>query len=289
MPEPGRYNTGVNRLLLCRYDYDKLVTLVVKPALYFILQGFSHTELAMFQTITPPQSFLVIAPQMPMVVRIKATHDKPLIVMVLHLDQALLQAMADTIKPNPTVEHYPDSWITRGLMDVTMNKLCLNLLNCEAKADSPLSQTPQEILDIYSYFLNLPQGAILRKMAKTPYLRLINSIYWANDRYGEQLSISELADVAGMSLTSYHRHFKSVTTLSPLQYLKTVKLLEARRLMLFYGKTAADASEVVGYESPSQFNREYKRFFTMPPHREVTYTLYHNRPVYQPLKINHRF
>ncbi|MDR2368474.1 MAG: AraC family transcriptional regulator [Deltaproteobacteria bacterium] len=288
-PKPGRFKTDVNRLLVVRYDSDSIATMVVKPSIFFILQGFSHSEFALNQKITPPQSFLVIGPQLPMVARIKASKDNPLVVLVLHLDFQLLQALSVMISSNPKQDYYPGSWVTNGRMDVTMNQLLINLLDCQAKTDTSFEQTPSEILALYSYVLSQPQGTILRKLSAPPLLGLINSINWANDRYNEQMSVAELAKVADMSLTSYHRHFKSVTTLSPLQYLKTVKLLEARRLMLFYGKTAAHAAQYVGYESPSQFNREYKRFFTMPPHKEVSYTLYHNRPIYQPLSLTHRF
>jgi AraC-like DNA-binding protein len=126
-------------------------------------------------------------------------------------------------------------------------------------------------------------------MCEPPFLNVIHSINWANARYSHQLSITELAREADMSLTTYHRWFKTLTTLTPLQYFKTVKLLEARRLMLFYGKSALTASQDVGYESPSQFNREYKRFFTMPPHKEISYTMYFNKPVYQPLSLTYSF
>jgi AraC-like DNA-binding protein len=291
MPIPGRYKTNVNRLLTVRYDLDCLTTMVVKPSIFFILQGFSFTELALFQTFTPPQSFLIIGPQLPMVVRIKATSEYPLIVMILHLDLDLLQAISSVMfhKSKQKSENYSESWVTYGNMDVTMNQMLLNLLNCQAKKDAPFELTPTEILDIYTYFLNLPQGALLQKMTSPHFMNLINSIYWANDRFYDPLSVTDLAKEANMSLTSYHRHFKSVITLSPLQYIKTIKLLEARRLMLFYGKSAIDASQFVGYESPSQFNREYKRFFTMPPHKEISYTLFYNKPIYQPLTLSHRF
>jgi AraC-like DNA-binding protein len=289
MPNPGRYTSAVDHLMTVRYDSDCIVSLVVKPAIYFILQGFGHIELAFFQKVTTSQSFLIIGPQMPMVARIKASRDHPLIVLVLHIDFKLLRAVDIMASSGQNANLLPDYWVTNGAMDVNMNKILLSLLNRSDQKGSALQLTPPELVDLYSYFMKLPQGAILKRMSGAAYSSLIHSIYWANDRYTDQLTVADLAKEADMSLTSYHRHFKAITTLSPLQYLKTVRLMEARRLMLFYGKSAADACQNVGYGSASQFNREYKRFFSMPPHKEISYTIQFNKPVYQPLSLNHRF
>jgi AraC-like DNA-binding protein len=272
-----------------RYDSDSIVSMVVKPAIYFILQGFGHIELAFFQKVTTNQSFLIIGPQMPMVARIKASREHPLIVMVLHIDFKLLRAIEIMTSPGQDSIVFPDYWVTNGLMDVNMNKLLLKLLNRDQNGGAPTQLTPPELIELYAYVMKLPQGGILKRMAGEAYSSLLHSIYWANDRYTNPLAVTDLAKEADMSLTSYHRHFKAITTLSPLQYLKTIRLMEARRLMLFYGNSAATACQKVGYESPSQFNREYKRFFSMPPHKEISYTIHFNKPVYQPLSLNHRF
>ena len=88
-------------------------------------------------------------------------------------------------------------------------------------------------------------------------------------RYAEALSIEELADVAHMSASSLHHRFKEVTAMSPVQFQKHLRLHEARRLMLVEGLEAAAAAHRVGYESPSQFSREYRRLFGAPPKREI--------------------
>jgi AraC-like DNA-binding protein len=289
-PTPNRYNTNINRLHIVHYDSYKLVSIVLKPSFFFILRGFCHLELGLYQKMTLPQSFLVIGPQLPVVCRILANQEQPLIVMVLSIDLELLRGLSDLTPNTIKRSKLPESSVTFGPIDNSLTKLLLNLLNCRANSDAPLDQTPEEIIHIYNFFLRQPfPGGILRRVARSGISDVLHSIDWFNHHFNEPLSVADMAAKAEMPLTTYHRHFKNLTTLSPLQFIKTTRLFEARRLMLFYGKTANVACQEVGYESPSQFNREYKRFFYMPPHRDVTYNLYVNPPVYQPLSLTHIF
>ena len=96
--------------------------------------------------------------------------------------------------------------------------------------------------------------------------RAIATIRTAFDR---PLRIDDIANAAGMSPSSLHEHFKAVTKMTPLEYQKQLRLQEARRLMLSEGTTAGGAGFAVGYESPSQFNREYARLFGAPPRRDI--------------------
>ena len=117
-----------------------------------------------------------------------------------------------------------------------------------------------------------PRGPTLRQMVRpdSQLSRVRRAVDVIRRRYGEPLPVGDLARVAGMSVTSFHRHFRAVTALSPLQYQKQVRLLEARRLLR--DGTAGDAANVgyaVGYQSPSQFSREYRRRFGAPPGRDA--------------------
>jgi AraC-like DNA-binding protein len=116
-----------------------------------------------------------------------------------------------------------------------------------------------------------PQGARLRQIASAgaPAQRIALAIRWLKDHFADPLQIESLARHVGMSLSAFHLHFKAVTAMSPLQYQKRLRLQEARRLMLGEGLDAAQAAFRVGYESPSQFSREYRRTFGTPPRRDV--------------------
>jgi AraC-like DNA-binding protein len=115
------------------------------------------------------------------------------------------------------------------------------------------------------------QGARLRHIATagSQSQQIARSIDWLKDNYAETLRIEELAQRAHMSTSTFHHHFRSVTALSPLQYQKSLRLQEARRLMLAEHLDASNAAFKVGYESPSQFSREYSRFFGNPPLRDI--------------------
>src|SRR5262249_40268364 len=116
-----------------------------------------------------------------------------------------------------------------------------------------------------------PQGSRLRQTASAgaPAQRIASAIRWLKDHFADPLRVESLAKHVRMSPSAFHLHFKGVTAMSPLQYQKRLRLQEARRLMLGAGLDAAEAGFRVGYESPSQFSREYRRTFGAPPRQDV--------------------
>ena len=132
--------------------------------------------------------------------------------------------------------------------------------------------SPLVLREITYRLLTGPQGSRLRQIASpgAPAQRISRAIRWLKDHFAEPLRIDALAKHVRMSPSAFHLHFKSVTALSPIQYQKRLRLQEARRLMLGEGIDAAEAAFRVGYESPSQFSREYRRMFGAPPRHDVT-------------------
>ena len=116
-----------------------------------------------------------------------------------------------------------------------------------------------------------PQGAMLRHIgiADSQGQRVAKAIHWLRQHYAKPLRIDHIAREVHMSTSALHHHFKAVTAMSPLQYQKQLRLQEARRLMLSEVMDAASAGHRVGYESPSQFSREYSRMFGAPPLRDL--------------------
>jgi AraC-like DNA-binding protein len=116
-----------------------------------------------------------------------------------------------------------------------------------------------------------PQGTRLRQIASAgaPAHRISRAILWLKNHFTETLSVESLAEHVGLSSSSFHQHFKGITAMSPLQYQKRLRLQEARRLLLGESIEAAEAAYRVGYESPSQFSREYRRMFGAPPRKDV--------------------
>lgn len=112
-----------------------------------------------------------------------------------------------------------------------------------------------------------PHGAMIRQigLANSALSQVSRAIRWIRDNYTEPMRIDDLARMAGMSPSAFHRHFRAATTLSPLQFQKRIRLQEARSLLLAGPDDVAGVGHLVGYDSPSQFNREYRRLFGAPP------------------------
>ncbi|WP_116131347.1 AraC family transcriptional regulator [Tropicimonas sp. IMCC34043] len=124
--------------------------------------------------------------------------------------------------------------------------------------------------EIVWHLLNGPQGAMLRQigLADSRTTRLGRAIAWIRENFDQTLSVPHLSGLAGMSPATFHRHFKAVTAMTPLQFQKTLRLQEARRLLLAEGADVSRIGFAIGYESPSQFSREYRRLFGAPPGRD---------------------
>jgi AraC-like DNA-binding protein len=117
-----------------------------------------------------------------------------------------------------------------------------------------------------------PQGWRLRQICSSggKGSGIRQAIQWIRENYGKTIDVKRIAAKAAMGITTFHRRFKQITGLSPVQFQKQLRLLQARKLLAFSGHSVSDAAYTVGYESPSQFNREYSRFFGAPPARDAS-------------------
>ena len=130
---------------------------------------------------------------------------------------------------------------------------------------------PRIIEEIWLRIMLSPLGPSLAQIgtAESPTMKIVESITWLRNNYQESFSIEQLSSLVNMSESSFHRHFKSVTSMSPLQFQKVLRLQEARNSMLYQMHDVTTASTRVGYLSPSQFTREYTRYFGMPPSKDI--------------------
>ena len=137
----------------------------------------------------------------------------------------------------------------------------------EAKVIAPLIKR-----EIHFRLLLAEHGGMLRRLLRreSHASRISKAISLLGERYTNPLSVPELANTVGMSVSSFHQHFKSITATTPLQYQKNLRLIEAQRLLVDGAKSVASVAYDVGYESLSQFSREYSRKFQMPPSTEIS-------------------
>jgi AraC-like DNA-binding protein len=270
-PDDGVHQTAIAPLAMIRCDQpSELQHGVHKPGLCIIAQGHKEVLLNDERYRYDPLHYLVVSVTLPVSGRvIEASPEEPYLCLRLDIDpQQLAKLIADA---GPLVE--PSRPAERGLYVERLDTPLLDaVLRLVRLLDTPRDigiLAPLAIQEILYRLLD-KQGHRLLEIARVDSQthRINRAIEWLNAHYGQPLRIEELAQVARLSPSALHHRFKAVTTMSPLQYQKQLRLQAARRLML-EGLNASTAGHRVGYESPSQFSREYSRLFGAPPVRDL--------------------
>ncbi|MGJ7489793.1 AraC family transcriptional regulator N-terminal domain-containing protein [Variovorax sp. ZT4R33] len=246
------------------------------PCLYrsmicFILQGSKRVSVNDRQLSYTSAQYLISALDLPLVGEIlDAGAGKPYTAVSLTLEPALLAELALTMPPVNKSE--PNSMgIAIHPMGAPLRETLLRLLSLlDTPADISVL-APMVERELLYRLLQGPQGQLLRQIAQPDgaLSRIRRAVGWIRDNYDVRLRIEALCEASSMSRASLHRHFLAITGLSPLQYQKQIRLQEARRLLLTGDRKASDVAFTVGYESASQFSREYLRQFGAPPTRDV--------------------
>jgi AraC-like DNA-binding protein len=266
------YSTAVPALRLSRFSAPSdLAALVYEPSLCIVAQGAKEVLLADEVYRLDPAQSLLVSVDLPVTARVvEASPGRPYLAVRIALDPAVVgELLADGMTGPPSGPP------ARGLAVTPVDPLLLDTVTRLVDLlDSPRDVGPLAPLvlrEITYRVLAGPQGLRLRQIASAgaPAQRIARAIRWLKDHFADPLRIESLARRVGMSPSAFHLHFKGLTALSPLQYQKRLRLQEARRLMLGEGLDAAEAAFRVGYESPSQFSREYRRTFGAPPRRDV--------------------
>ncbi|ASL28882.1 AraC family transcriptional regulator [Azotobacter chroococcum] len=272
IPAPGTYETAIAPLHVIRCDApSEPFHGMHRPALCLIVQGRKEVGLWDERYLYDPLNYLVVSVTLPVSGRvIEASPDAPYLCIRLDLDPAeIAQLIADA--PPAGVPGEP----TRGLfLDRIDAPLLETMLRLVRLLDTPRDigmLAPLALRELYYRLLRSSEGRRLYEIAlsNTQTHRVTRAIDWLNRHYAKPLRIEELARLANLSTSTLHHRFKAVTAMSPLQYQKQLRLQEARRLMINEGLDVSSACYRVGYESPSQFSREYSRHFGCPPSKDV--------------------
>ncbi|HET6365326.1 MAG TPA: AraC family transcriptional regulator [Nitrospirota bacterium] len=269
-----QYTTWIPGLSLHKRDEPTPpVSIMYEPRICVIAQGAKRVLLGDETYVYDPQHFLITSVDLPTVVQvINASRQKPYLGLVLRLDQReMSQLMVDSNLPPPRLQQSSRGMATGEvtLQLLTAFQRLIDLLD-EPK-DIPIL-APIIEREISYRLLVSDQGARLRQIASagSQSQQIARAIHWLKDNFTQPLRIDDLAAQVNMSTSTFHHHFRSVTAMSPLQYQKWLRLNEARRLLLAENQDATTAAFQVGYESPSQFSREYSRMFGAPPLRDIT-------------------
>lgn len=242
------------------------------PGIIVVAQGAKQVNLGQNSFIYDESHYLLTAVDLPIVSWVaKATEKIPCLVLSLKLDISLVRELLSRDEIHITESPSDSPAMSIGKTTPEFLSACCRLLDLvERPKDIPfLSDLIQR--EIIYRILQGPEGARLRAIATLgdQSHRTAKAIAWIAANYSRTLRVEELAELSSMGISTLHHHFRMLTSMSPLQYQKQLRLQSARNLMLNNGLDAASAAFEVGYESATQFNREYSRFFGQPPMRDI--------------------
>jgi AraC-like DNA-binding protein len=242
------------------------------PGVIVVAQGSKQVNIGRTSFIYDESHFLLTAVDLPIVSWVaEATEEVPCLVLSLRLDMSMVRELLSREEIHAAEASSDSPAMSIGETTPEFLNACCRLLD--------LLENPQDIpflsgliqREIIYRILRGPEGARLRAVATLgdQSHRTAKAIAWITANYAKPLLVEELAQLASMGVSTLHHHFRALTAMSPLQYQKQLRLQSARSLMLNNRLDAASAAFAVGYESATQFNREYSRFFGQPPIRDV--------------------
>src|ERR1700732_1373512 len=243
-----------------------------EPSLLLIPQGKKRVDLGKQSYVFGKSTFLPTSIELPIVSRVSvASVEKPYLALFLKLDMGMVRDVLHTEEVRISAPPVGTRGMVLGEATVELLTPCSRMVQ--------LLDTPQDVpffckllqREIIYRLLQGPQGDRLRSVATKQdqsYLTA-KAVTWLRENLEKTLNVDELASMTGMSRSTLNHHFRGLTAMSPLQFQKQLRLHAARQKMLTDELDAASAAFEVGYESPSQFNREYKRLFGKPPIRDV--------------------
>jgi len=243
---------------------------ISRPLACLVLQGSKHVAMGKQGFAFSAGDSLLITADVPTVSQItRASIAAPYYSLVLDLDLTVIAELAVEMKAaEGDIDHAP---VRVEPTDGEVADAALRLMKLlERPASVPVLQT-QMVREMHYWLLAGRHGSAIRRLGWPDghVQRVARAVAVMRTDYSQRLPVERLADAAGMSPSSFHQHFRAVTSLSPLQFQKQLRLIEARRLMLSEGVSASHAAFTVGYESVSQFTREYGRLFGLPPVRDT--------------------
>jgi AraC-like DNA-binding protein len=243
-----------------------------EPSVALVVQGQKRVELGHRTFFYDESQFLLTSLDLPVSSQVvKASRESPYLCLRLKLEMAMVRELLSHEEIPVTLASINNLAMTTAKAAAEfLSAFCrlLDLLN--APHDIPFL-SPLIQREIVYRILQSPEGQRLRAIATVgdQSHRTAKAIAWITANYTKPIRVEDLAQIAGMSMSTLHHHFRVLTSMSPLQYQKQLRLQAARQRMLMDGLDAASAAFSVGYESASQFNREYSRFFGQPPLRDV--------------------
>jgi AraC-like DNA-binding protein len=261
-------------LMLFRVDQPYMnICAVYEPCVALIVQGSKRILLGDDTLHYGENRYLITSMDLPVQSAVlEASPERPYLGVGLRLDwREIASLMLETPTPPPGSTVRDSRAMTTGALNAPLLEAFDRLLALLDQPEHVAALAPLIKREIHYRLMVGEAGARLRQIATvdTQSHQVARAIASLNARFAEPLRVETLARESGMSLSTFHHHFKALTAMSPLQYQKQRRLTESRRLMMSEGMDASTAAFRVGYESPSQFSREYRRLFGAPPSKDM--------------------
>jgi len=242
------------------------------PGIVIVCQGSKCGYFGQQTYLYDKQHYLAVSVPVPFVMETDASAEHPLLAIYLHLDfQIAAELMLQIEKHGTTHPSAVPQSMMSSMMDDRVKTAVLRLLEVLTDPLEAEILGPARLRELYLRVLTGAQGNAMRAALalQGQFGKIGKALQRIHATYADPLTLTQLAMETGMSVPTFHHHFKAITRMPPMQYVKSIRLHQARMLMVRQQITAAAASYAVGYESPSQFNREFKRLFGLPPAEEI--------------------
>lgn len=271
-PSEGYTQSLLDTVCFMRSDRPLSRTPVVyEPCIVVVCQGYKRGYLGDRVYHYDKQHYLVLSVPLPFSTETRASPQEPLLALTVSLDKTILSELVMLLDSADTSPHAAPEGIISTPLDPLLADTTLRLLRALSSPQEAKVIGPQVVRELYYRVLVGERGGAIRAaLANQGHFASVSRVLQRiHLDFPQPLHIGVLASDIGLSVPAFHKHFKAVTGTSPLQYIKSVRLNQARLLMIRDNLTAASAAFKVGYESPSQFNREFRRFFGRSPGEEA--------------------
>jgi AraC-like DNA-binding protein len=271
-PTDGFHDTPIGRLSLVRSSTPTMpMPNVYRPLLCLVSQGTKQVSLGDRIFIYSAGRYGLVSADLPVIGQVvEATPAKPYLCMVLDFDP---QALGELSARVPVPANTPTAPLGKTVAEASQGLLeaALRLLRLLNDPEALPVLAPLAEQETLYRLLTGPNAHLMRQItcSQGRIAQIGRAIAWLRQHHRERLSIERLADHVGMSPSSLHQHFRAITAMTPLQFQKELRLQDARSMMLLKGVDATTTAFEVGYESVSQFSREYRRLFGEPPARDI--------------------
>ena len=274
--EPGGspFATAIDRMAIMRSDHPKPPNhMIFRPSMCIVAQGAKWATFGSDRLVYRAGQALVIGVETPSIGRVvEASPGEPCLVLAFELDAAIMRDVAESLDLPPRSSTRPGCGVLVTNFQDPLADCALRLVRLLDTPEAIPVLYPVVMREIGYWLLTGPHGGDIARLTlvNSPSRPVINALHNLRDRFREAVRVEELAAIARLSASAFHRQFKALTSMTPLQYQKQLRLLEARRLMVSEALNVETACFQVGYESPSQFSRDYSRMFGIPPKRDAT-------------------